>query len=247
MKNNTSFVAATLLVACTRAFAAPHEIEIETDGIAGRGEHALSLHANVARPGKNDPDREHKVVRVMPEYAYGFARHWQVALQLPATHVAGDFQGNGARAEVKYVAPHDEERGLYWGAASKISYSNELADMGLWTLELTPILGGRAGRWHFALNAGVTLRLSGTQREVELSPAAMAMFKVNDRHDVGVEYYTALGPLKRFLPGEERTHLLFAAWSYEGSGVDLNVGIGRGFTDGSDSWVAKMILGMKLK
>ena len=239
--------AAASLAIGAHAIAAPHEIEVETDGIAGVREHALTLHANVARPGKNDSDREHRVVRVMPEYAYGFARHWQVALQLPTSHVAGDFQGNGARVEVKYVAPHDEEQGLYWGAAANLAYSKALPDMGLWTLALTPIVGARAGPWHFALNPGLSLRLSGSQREVEFAPAALAMVEVGGGHQVGIEYYSALGALKRFLPGEERTHLAFAAWSYESAGVDVNVGVGRGFTDGSDSWVFKMILGMKLR
>jgi hypothetical protein len=247
MKNKTGFVAPMLLVACTPAFGAPHEIEIETDGIAGVGERVLTVHANVGRPGTNHPDREHRVVRVMPELSYGFTRHWQLSLHLPASHIAGDFQANGARMEVKHVAPHDAQRGPYWGAVAHVSYSKALPEQGLWTLEVTPIVGARAGKWHYVINAGLELRLSGTQRAVEFAPAGMAMFELNDRHQIGVEYYSAFGPLKRFLPNEERSRALFAAWNYEGGGVDLNVGVGRGFTDASDSWVAKMILGMKLR
>ncbi|HYC46349.1 MAG TPA: hypothetical protein VED01_12820 [Burkholderiales bacterium] len=240
-------LAAVVLAVSARAIAAPHEIEIETDDIAGVREQALALHANVGRPGRNDVDREHRIIRVMPEYAYGFSHHWQVALQLPASRIAGDLEANGARAEVKYVAPHNDARGPYWGAAAKISYSHALPDQGLWGLELTPIVGARIGDWHFAVNAGLSLRLSGTQREVEFAPAAMAMFELNERHQVGLEYYGSLGPIKRFLPREERGHVLFAAWNYDAGALGLNVGVGRGFTDSSDSWVAKMILGMKLK
>jgi hypothetical protein len=73
------------------------------------------------------------------------------------------------------------------------------------------------------------------------------VFKLNQRHEIGLEYYAELGPLDRVLPTREQSHTLFAVWNYQGRPFDLNAGIGRGLTHASDRWVAKLVLEMKLK
>ena len=246
MKRLVAAVALAVAPAC--AYAIEHEIRVHTDQIVDPGKRTVELHTNVGRPGKDDEDREHRVVRVMPQLNYGFMRHWQVGIHLPLSHIAGNVQWNGLRSELKYVAPHDKERGPYWGALGELMYSRELPEKGLWSTELTPIVGWRLGKWHVAFNPRFDLRLSGEGRELEFSPAAMVLFKLAERHEIGVEHHAELGPLKNFRATEQQKHVLFAAWHYKiGDSLNANVGIGRGLTDASESWVARMLLEVKLK
>jgi len=57
----------------------------------------------------------------------------------------------------------------------------------------------------------------------------------------GVEYYLEAGPIQRWLPSNQRSQVVYLAWDGKIGKLDINVGIGRGFTDASDRWVLKTI------
>jgi hypothetical protein len=43
------------------------------------------------------------------------------------------------------------------------------------------------------------------------------------------------------LPGSERSSVLYLVWDGKIAKSDINLGIGRGFTQAADVWVLKMI------
>jgi hypothetical protein len=63
---------------------------------------------------------------------------------------------------------------------------------------------------------------------------------------VGIEYYTDLGPLQHFLPLKEQEHNLYGVVDFKVGDWDVNFGIGRGLTPGSDRWMTKLIVGTDL-
>ncbi|MFN2646300.1 MAG: hypothetical protein ABR570_15030, partial [Burkholderiales bacterium] len=83
---------------------APNEIRVFTDELAEYRASTLETHVNRASTGP---------LRVMPEYSYGLARNWEVSLQLPLAFDSRRAAKEGDRVELQYIAPHDEERGLY--------------------------------------------------------------------------------------------------------------------------------------
>jgi hypothetical protein len=244
----TIAIAVTLLAclaACQRALSAPHDIKVHTDEITDEGGHKLEVHANVARPVPDN--RRGHVWQMMPEYSHGFARNWALSLQLPFSRVGDNFYANGAAAEVLYVAPHDEERGAYFGVNVELSYASPIGERSSWALELVPIAAARFGKFHFAVNFGLEIPIAGVDSKVTFQPAAMLTYALNARNEIGFEYYSDLGPLKNFAPHAEQERTLYAIWNRKQRSFDLNLGIGRGLTDSSDRWVLKAMAELGFK
>ena len=150
----------------------------------------------------------------MPEYSYGIARHWEASLQLPLSLQGGNVGGRSFRAELQYIAPHEEDAGPYWGFN---------VEAGRRDAELIPILGYRRERWHFAVNPGF-------DEHLRFTPAAKAAYRTSGKNYFGAEYYS-----------QEGSRLLFLAWDGKIGKSDINLGVGRGFTASSDRLVIKAI------
>jgi hypothetical protein len=214
------------------AAAAPNEIKVFTDELAAPGEHTLELHAN----------RAASRLQLMPEYSYGAAPGWELSLQLPFAYQDASVSGAGYRGELQYVAPHDASQGAYWGFNLELGRVTRSGEPRLWDLEMMPILGYRAGSWHLAANPGVSLALSGAERKLRFAPAAKAAYSTSERSAWGVEYYLEAGPLRNWLPREQRTELLFLAWDGKVGKSDINLALGRGLSGATDRWVLKTIV-----
>ncbi len=177
----------------------------------------------------------------MPEYSYGIWKNWEFSLQLPAAFSDDKNRIEGYRAELQYVAPHDADAGLYWGINFELARVERLGEASFWNIELIPILGYRKERWHFVANPGTSKAVSGASHALNFQPAAKVAYRAFDRNHFGVEYYVDAGPLRHRLPGNQQSRVLYFAWDGKIGKSDINVGIGRGFTDASDRWVLKMI------
>lgn len=214
------------------AAAAPNEIKVFTDELAAPGAHTLELHANKAASR----------LQLMPEYSYGVARGWELSLQLPFAYQDAGVSGAGYRGELQYVAPHDAEQGAYWGFNLELARMTRSGEPRFWDLEMMPILGWRSGSWHLAANPGLSLALSGPERKLRFAPAAKAAWSSSERNAWGLEYYLDAGPLRNWLPREQRAELLFLAWDGKVGKSDINLALGRGLTGATDRWVLKTIV-----
>ena len=220
---------------------APNEIKVFTDELAGYAEHTLETHVNKAsRAGAANPNRL-TPLQVMPEYSYGLWRNWEFSLQLPSAMTRDSARLEGARVELQYVAPHDVEKGFYWGVNLELARIARMGEPAFWNVEAIPILGYRTQRWHFVANAGVDRAVTGNSRSLDFSPAAKLAYLASGRNYVGLEYFVEAGPVRRALPKGEQSRVLYLAWDGKIGASDINVGVGRGFTDSSDRWVFKMV------
>ncbi len=175
----------------------------------------------------------------MPEYSYGLWRDWEFSFQLPVAVSQDGVRTNGYRGELQYVAPHDGDRGWYWGINVEVANLARDGERRVWNAELVPIVGFRVDRWHFVGNPSVSRFLSGSGRKVNFEPAAKAAYRVAGKNYLGLEYYLEAGPVQRWLPGNQRSEILYFAWDGRIRKSDINVGIGRGLTAVSDRWVLK--------
>ena len=161
---------ALFIAACASlAGAAPNEIKVFTDELAAFHAHTLETHVNKARTGP---------LRLMPEYSYGIWHDWELSLQLPLAFGSDAANGEGYRAELQYVAPHDEQRGFYWGLNVELARDHRIGEPHFWNLEIIPILGLRVERWHFVANPGFERALSGQERRASATPAAKLAYPV---------------------------------------------------------------------
>ncbi|MFN2645163.1 MAG: hypothetical protein ABR570_09245, partial [Burkholderiales bacterium] len=160
-------------------------------------------------------------------YSYGLARNWEVSLQLPLAFDSRRAAKEGDRVELQYIAPHDEERGLYLGINLELARDARIAEQHFWTVEIIPIVGWRTGRWHFAANPGIERPLDGSHSAA--TPAAKIAYGPA-RSAVGLEYYS-----------DPQGRTLYLAWDGKAGKSDLNLGIGRGLSGEADRWVLKAI------
>jgi len=222
---------ASLGAAPVIAAAAPNEIKVFTDELARYREHTLEFHVNKASNAGPTAENQAAPLQIMPEYSYGLRRNWELSFQLPFTIDAGSSDLVGYRSELQYVAAHDEDEGFYWGFNVELARNDPSGEASFWSTELIPILGYRAGRWHFVANPGVDKQLSGSSRAATFEPAAKVAYRAFGWNSFGLEYF-----------GAEQSRVLYAAWDGRIGKSEFNVGIGRGFTDASDRWVLKMIV-----
>jgi len=160
-------VLAATFVSCpvaNNAAAAPNEIKIFTDELANYGEHTLETHVNKASRAGPRIENRRTPLQVMPEYSYGIRHDWEFSLQLPAAFGQDASRLEGYRAELQYVAPHDEDGGFYWGVNFELARVEHPGDASFWNIELIPILGYRTDRWHFVANPGIDKAVSGASR-----------------------------------------------------------------------------------
>ena len=223
------------MVACSNGApgfvaAAPNEIKVFTDELARYREHTLELHVNKASGAGPKVEDRSTPLQIMPEYSYGIRRNWELSFQLPLAIDQGSSNLDGYRAELQYVAPHDEDEGFYWGFNVELARSERSGEESFWSAELIPILGYRAGRWHFVANPGVDKQISGSSRATNFQPAAKVAYQAFGWNSLGLEYY-----------GGNESRVLYLVWDGKIRKSEFNVGIGRGFTDASDRWVLKMI------
>lgn len=181
-------------------------------------------------------------LQLMPEYSYGVRRGWELSLQLPIAEADGRWRSTGYRVELQYVAPHDEEQGFYWGWNGELGRVEDFGERREWAAELVPILGIRRPRWHVVANPALGLPLSGEGRTLHFDPAGKVAYRLFGENEVGLEYYAEAGPLRRFLPRDERARLLFVTWDGRVGRSQVNLGLGRGLSPATDRWVVKMIV-----
>src|SRR3954471_5832682 len=223
------------------AAAAPNEIRVFTDELARYREHTLEIHVNQASSAGSKVEDRSAPLQIMPEYSYGILRNWELSFQLPFAVDQSSSGLDGYRAELQYVAPHDEDQGFYWGFNVELARSARSGEESFWSAELIPILGYRAGRWHFVANPGVDKQISGSSRATNFQPAAKLAYQAFGWNSFGLEYYVQAGPLGHLSSREDQSRVLYLAWDGRIGKSDFNLGIGRGFTEASDRWVLKMI------
>lgn len=238
------FATAFLVLAFAwNATAAP---KVDDDDLPAPGEHKLELQLDKASRTGPAAESTARPLNFVGEYAYGMRENWQIAFKVPLAFERSRSRGNGILAELRYVAPHDDDKGGYWGVNVGMNYQTPIDEPHTLEAELVPVLGYRVDRWHAMANLGMSLPLRRGLRKVQFAPAAKLAYQVRERHAAGVEYFLEAGPMANWRPRQERSEYLFLAWDGALKKADFNVGIGRGLTDASDRWVLKLIYAFPL-
>jgi hypothetical protein len=211
-----------LVLICVEARAAPNEIKVFTDELAPYGEQTLETHIN---KGRESP------LRVMPEWSYGIAPQWELSLQLPFAFQSNRAADEGYRVELQYIAPHDDERGLYWGINVELGREARLDEPRFWNVEIMPIVGWRSERWHLVANPGIERPVSGPAQGSSSTPAAKIAYRAFGRNDYGIEVY-------RDAPSGRTVYF---AWDGKLGKSEINAAIGRGVGTNAERWVIKAI------
>jgi hypothetical protein len=243
---------ALLLVAAPASATDPFEIQVY-DGTANDPlQPGLELHLNYVASGVKEGDvpaiAPHHQTHITLEPSLGILPWWELGAYLQSAIVPGSgYEWAGAKLRSKFVTPPKWHEHLRLGANFEIALIPHRFDRDRWSTEIRPIAAWESARFLFAINPIVSVPLAGDDFKYgpELEPAAKAAVKIGEIVALGFEYYAGLGAIgSGFSPVKEQEHYLYeVADLLAFEGLELNLGVGEGFTMGSNNLVLKMIVG----
>jgi len=244
-------VAVLTVLACWAhtACAAPEEIQVYLDDMSAPGKSGVDVHNNyvfqgVKVPGYVGEQPPSHVYRLTPEFYYGLTDTLEAGLYVLTTHPSGgDVHVDGAKVRIKYIAPHDNEQGVFMGANLEVGRTSLRVSPTPWNAELKGILGYRTGPWTIAVNPNVDWSLSPRGGPVTFGIDAKVAYTVNAKTQIGLETYNELGPIAHLDALSANGKYVFAVLDQKFDRFDLNMGLGKGITRDADRWLLKFIVG----
>jgi hypothetical protein len=224
------------------------EIQVYNAEIAEVGQWTYEQHFNYAWRGQTQPEFPGGFVsnhglQGTPEFAYGITDWWEGGFYLPfAVTGAGAFLSDGAKIRSLFVIPDAAKRNFFYGVNFELGYELPQFSLTPWNLEIRPIIGVRNAQWEFIINPIVDVGF-GSAGEADFAPAVRLARKLGEDRFIGLEYYADFGKIGDFLPLQQQSQQLFAVTDFKVYAVDVELGVGYGFTSGSDGLVLKAIIG----
>ncbi len=243
--------AALLAIASPPALAADQvhdEIQVYNAEIAEVGQWTYQQHLNYAAVGQTQPEvpggfSSNRSLQGTPEFAYGITDWWEAGFYLPfAVTGSGQLLSDGAKIRNLFVVPDAAKRNFFYGVNFELGYEMPRFASNPWGLEIRPIVGVRNAQWEFIVNPIVDVSF-GSGGEADFAPALRLARNLGNDWYVGLEYYGDFGKIGDFLPLQQQSQQLFAVTDFKAGVVDVELGVGYGFTPGSDRVVAKAIIG----
>jgi hypothetical protein len=237
-----------LLLGLTQAHAQTDEIQVYTGEINKPGQLSITLHNNFtvdgrtqgAYPGAVVPDHS---LNGVPEFGYGMTEWWEIGAYVPDYTYTRDgrLEADSVKLRTLFVVPHAEERSFFYGVNFEFSYNQPWWDQHRYTGEIRPIVGWRFGPVDLVLNPIVDYDFSGP-RSATFEPAVRLAWNTSPLWAFAVEHYADFGRINRFANPDMQGQSTFLVVDYNGEPVNVEFGVGHGFTAGSDNLVVKLML-----
>jgi hypothetical protein len=225
------------------------EIQVYNAEIAEPGQFTVQQHVNYVGEGLQQPDHPGGLIQDhsfngTPEFAYGVTPWWELGLYLPpfAIQEGGPLYAQGIKLRTLFVSPDAAKRDFFYGLNFEFSYNSPVFAPTRFNVELRPIVGVRNKDLEFIVNPIMDFA-PGRWGSSILAPAARIAHKFTKDFDLGFEYYSDLGQIGHFPALRDQQHTLFAVTDFKAGDIDVNFGVGRGFTPASNRLVVKLILG----
>ncbi len=237
-----------LVFAATATRAQTDEIQVYNAEINQPGAVSVTLHNNYTPIGRKEPAFPGAIVpdhslNGVPEYAYGVKDWLELGMYLPLYTATGDgrFFIDGAKLRALFAVPHAAERSFFYGANFELSYNAPQWAETRWAAEIRPIIGGRIGAVDLILNPIVDIPFTGIGA-LDFAPAERIAYNFSKEWAVALEHYADYGAFRHFEPANRQEQTLFAVVDYGGEPVDVEFGVGHGFTAASDPLILKLML-----
>ena len=249
------FAIACMVVAPAAAHAASDEIQVYAGDLNKPGERGLEVHVNYVPIGRKNADYPgerppYRVLRFTPEISAGFAPGWDAGIYLPMalSGITHSSFFDGPKLRLKHLRFAETQAGqLFYGANLEIAYSSLRVSAARWAAELRFIAGIDTEEWLFVVNPIFTRPLAtpvdADRRATEFNLSFKAARKLGEGVALGIEHYAEAGELRHIRFDRTSGETTYLVLDLETKGMDVNVGIGRGWTQSSDKLVFKMIVG----
>jgi hypothetical protein len=248
----TLLLALALSLVSSGALAASEEIQVYLDDLTRPGGFGADIHNNFVVKGSRTPDYPgalpaNHTYRFTPELYYGLTPTMELGLYLLTTTAPGTGPNyDGQKLRFKYIAPHNENVGSFWGLNLEIGKTTHRVSEVPWNAQLKGIYGFRTGPWTVGFNANFDWSLAGAPNSpVFFEFDTKVAYQLHEGLEVGFESYNELGPVRSLGRLNTLSQTLYAVVDADIGKVALNAGIGRGLTAASDRWILKFIAGFQ--
>jgi len=239
-----------------RAFAQNlFEVQVFPDEILDRGEtevefHSVMMPSGTRLPGDMVDQSTH--VHLSFELSHGWTKNFETGAFLETSPSIGDDHAafTGFHFRPKFRFSEWPQFPFHLSVSLEYAFLKQPGDEDFrQALAITPILERHLGAFEMSFNPAFDIALKGPDagESPVFEPSAKLASRISRVAWLGVEYYAETGPIKHFEAISEQHHLVFPTIDIRGkSGWNLNLGVGRGLTGGSEHWVVKSIMGMPL-
>jgi hypothetical protein len=240
--------AASLCFAAAAARAQTDEIQVYNGEINKPGQFSVTWHNNYTPIGRKEPAFAGAIVpdhalNGVPEYAYGVNDWFELGAYLPLYSVTRDgrFLINGGKLRALVAVPNASERSVFYAVNFELSYNARHWATTHIDAEIRPIVGTRFGPVDLIFNPIIDIPFTGIGA-LDFAPAERIAYNFHEHWAVALEHYADYGAVRHFETVDRQEQALFAVVDYSGEPVDVEFGIGHGFTAASDSLVLKLML-----
>jgi hypothetical protein len=237
-----------LLLALTPAWAQTDEIQVYNGEINKPGEFSVTWHNNYTPIGRTTPAFPGGIVpdhalNGVPEYAYGVTQWLELGAYLPLYSVTRDgrFLIDGGKLRALFAEPNVAERKFFYAVNFELSYNAQHWEPTRVAAEVRPIIGWRFGPVDLIVNPIFDLSFTGIG-SLDFAPATRIDYNFTPAWAVALEHYADYGELRNLQGLKNQQQTVFAVVDYSGEPIDVEFGIGHGFTIASDPLVLKLML-----
>ncbi|SNX29293.1 hypothetical protein SAMN06295945_1662 [Polynucleobacter meluiroseus] len=231
------------------------EIQVYDDEINAKGEQSLELHVNTTPRGVQTPSypgemMTNNATRITPEYAYGLGDKLEAGFYINSVVSNNNWNYAGAKVRLKYL-PFNEEEGDYFFGGLNVELSNTLPqyEQSRYNAEARFIIGKHVGKWLFVVNPIFDQPLSQpyVHQGPDFNTAIRVSREVAPDWSVGTEFYSNYNQIGSGPISYPNTQQLGFLKVYCDAGpIPFQAGIGKGFTNSSDSLTLMAIISIPL-
>lgn len=233
-----------------------YEIQIYGSDLVAPNQTMFELHSNYTFSGTTQTEQgmipTQDALHETVEITHGFTDYFETGFYI--------FTSNNPHYGYAWVGDHIRPRfsipkKWHWpvglSISNEIGYARPQYSPDTWTWEIRPIIDKQMGRFYWSINPVFDRAFHGpdVHQGLVFSPQGTATFDVTKLVNIGVEYYTSLGPVFGYDPFAEQSHQVFAVINLNFSpNWEFNFGPGWGLTsvgDHQDRFILKMIIGRR--
>ncbi|MBI1778312.1 MAG: hypothetical protein HYR63_23485 [Proteobacteria bacterium] len=230
------------------ATAQTDEIQVYTGEINAPGRFSVTLHNNYTPIGRRQPEFSGAIIpdgalNGVAEYAYGVNEWFELGLYLPLYSITrdGGLRIDGGKLRALFAVPNAPERSFLYGVNFELSYNAPHWASTRYAAEMRPIIGWRFGAVDLILNPIVDLPFNGIGA-ASFAPAERIAYNLSKSWALALEHYQDYGRFAHFERADRQDQTLFAVVDYADEPLDIQLGIGHGFTAASDALILKLIV-----
>jgi hypothetical protein len=238
----------TLVTLSGRAQAQTDEIQVYTGEINKPGEFSVTLHNNYTPDGRKQADYPGGIVpnhalNGVPEYAYGVNDWCELGAYLPVYTVTRDGHAelDSFKLRTLFAEPNANEQTFVYAVNFELSFNAKHWEPTRNSAEMRPILGWHLGQWDIIVNPIIDFSFQGLG-SIDIAPSERVAYNFSPLWALAVEHYADYGELRHLQAVNGQQQSVFGVIDYSGEALQVEFGIGHGFTAASDDVVMKLML-----